>query len=98
MQMDGHAQLRPSSLCVKACIHFFFVHVKSFYAIINRYRPTSFSCFSAVLGNHDVVLDLKVSTSVGSFSSNSRYLSFWEYTLREYPTPTQSPGNYAGPQ
>src|SRR5688572_12113917 len=74
----------------------FLVHVKSSYAIINRYRPISFSCFLAALGNHGVVFDLRVSTCNGSFGFNNRSLSFWEHTPREYPTPIQPTGQSAG--
>jgi hypothetical protein len=81
---------------MKTCIQFFFFHVKSIYALINRYRPASFSCFLAALGNHDVVFDHTVSTCEGSFGFNNRYLSFWEHTPGEYSTPIQPTGNYAG--
>lgn len=85
----------PMRESMHACI-FFFVHVKSIYAIINRYRPTSFSYYSAALGNHDFVFDLEVSTCEGSFVINNRSLSFCEYTPRECPTPIEPTANSTG--
>jgi hypothetical protein len=81
---------------MKTRLHFLFVHVKSIYAIINRYGPTCFSWFLAALGNHDVVSDLGVNTCEASFGFNNRYLFFWEYAPGEYSTLIQPTRKYAG--